>query len=54
MFKFFDGQTDGRTDSQSDYYRAPATPTKAILILDWYILKSPIILLFWNNNYIIE
>ena len=24
MFKFFDGQTDGHTDGQSDYYRAPA------------------------------
>ena len=31
MLKFFDGQTDGRTDSQSDYYRAPATPKKLSL-----------------------
>ena len=24
MLKFFDGQTDRRTDGQSDYYKAPA------------------------------
>ena len=24
MLKFADGQTDGRKDRQSDYYRAPA------------------------------
>ena len=24
MLKFFDGQTDGQKDRQTDYYRAPA------------------------------
>ena len=37
MLKFFDGQTDWRTDGQSDYYRAPAYLGGALMNVYFHI-----------------